>query len=307
MIKQITLAESKSIWEKAYRENSLHVPFLTHAWHVDWSGVFGDEYTPMYLVVDDHIIAPFVVKDGIARFSGGEEGADYLDVIGPENLKESAWPQILGFLKEHSMSSLLLRNLPENSPTISFFRKNPSAKIEKEDSTPHFPLPATWEAYVESLDRKSRHELERKIRKFEREHIDAQINESTNPARDIEILLELMAKDPEKKIFLTPQMQTFFRQIAKTQADKISLLSITMGDKKAAATLSFVEDTITYLYNSGFDRECCANAGFYLKAMSIKMAIEKHLSIYNFLQGQERYKYELGGKDFLIYQISLTL
>lgn len=80
-----------------------------------------------------------------------------------------------------------------------------------------------------------------------------------------------------------------------------------MDGKPAAATLSFIEDGVSFLYNSGFDRECCQNAGFYLKTMSIKRAIENGLKEYNFLQGSERYKYDLGGKDFFVYTIYLRL
>ena len=35
--------------------------------------------------------------------------------------------------------------------------------------------------------------------------------------------------------------------------------------------------------------------------------VEQKLKEYNFLQGSERYKYELGGKDFFVYSISLSL
>jgi hypothetical protein len=83
-------------------------------------------------------------------------------------------------------------------------------------------------------------------------------------------------------------------------------LYIALGDKKIAATLSFIYEGTLFLYNSGFDKVCCANAGFYLKAQTIKRAIENGLKSYNFLQGNERYKYELGAKDFEIYSISLT-
>ena len=100
MINQVTLNDSQSLWNDAFKKNSLHVPFLSHAWHVDWWNVFGKEYSPLYLHCDNAVIAPLVVKDQTVIFSGGEEGADYLDLIGPEQLKESAWAQILPFLKK---------------------------------------------------------------------------------------------------------------------------------------------------------------------------------------------------------------
>jgi CelD/BcsL family acetyltransferase involved in cellulose biosynthesis len=303
MINQVTLEELKSHWT-----NPLQIPFLTWAWHNNWQTVFGDSYKPFYLLIDNTVIAPFVKNGQTILWSGGEEIADYLDLIGPDEAKASAWPQIIELLKKENISSLNLRNVPENSPTISFFKSLSNATVTQEDTTPTATLPATWDAFVESLpSRKYRHELERKIRKFENEHLDAEIIVSTNPGEDINILISLMEKDEAKKTFLTPTMKTMFTKTAAIFKDTISLLLLKMGDKYAAATLSFVVHDTYYLYNSGFDKDCCPNAGFYLKSMGIKYAIEHGGKIYNFLQGSERYKYELGGKDFFVYSIKYNL
>lgn len=307
MINQVNLSDAKDIWDATVTKNSLRVPFLTHVWHTNWKNILGGEFEPLYLVIDDEIVAPFVRDGAKVIFSGGAEVADYLDLIGPDGKKGAAWEQIFPFLKNIHCTSLDLRNVPENSPTLTYFKNQPSAEIHKEDTTPKLQLPASWELYTESLDRKYRHELERKIRKFEREHIDAQLIESTDPAADIDILLNLMDKDEEKSKFLTSDMKSFFRKTAETYTQTISLLIITMGDKKAAATLSFIDNGVSYLYNSGFDKNCCPNAGFYLKALALKDAIGKNVREYNFLQGDERYKYELGGKDFFVYTINAPL
>lgn len=307
MINQVDLTKLEPAWDRAYTNNFLHVPFLNYQWHVNWKKILGTSYEQHYLEIDGDIIAPFVSQDKTIYFSGGEEGADYLDIVGPADKKKSAWDGIMPYLKSNHMTQLILRNIPEGSPTIDFFKNLRPAIIEKEDTTPTMQLPATWEAYIKSLDRKDRHELERKMRKFEREHIDAVVEESDNPGRDIEILLYLMKKDEDKQAFLRPEMERFFKTTAITFADSISLLFVSIGDKKIAATLSFIVDNVLYLYNSGFDKECCANAGFYLKAASVKRATEHGLKSYNFLQGDERYKYELGGKDFFVYKITCEL
>lgn len=307
MINQVNLSDAKDIWDTAVTKNNLTVPFLAHTWHTNWKNILGKNLEPLYLSVDGEIIAPFVRNGTQVIFSGGAEVADYLDLVGPDGKKSVAWEQILPFLKNLHCTSLALRNVPENSPTLTYFKNQPTAEIRKEDTTPRLRLPASWELYTESLDRKYRHELERKIRKFEREHIDAQLSESTDPAVDIDILLNLMDKDEEKSKFLTPEMKSFFRKTAESFAANISLLIITMGDKKAAATLSFIDNGVSYLYNSGFDKNCCPNAGFYLKAITLKDAIQKNIREYNFLQGDERYKYELGGKDFFVYSVNAPL
>jgi len=217
MIIQVTLPEIKNQWNKAYEANALRVPFLAWSWHNNWQTVFGDSYQPYYLLINNNVIAPFVKNDQNVLWSGGEEIADYLDLIGPDNAKESALQEIIKLLKKENITSVSLRNVPENSPTIEFFKNLPGSVISQEDTTPTIPLPTTWESFVESVpSRKYRHELERKIRKFEREHPDTEIHQSTDPKRDIDTVLALMEKDADKKTFLTEAMKTIFRKTAET-------------------------------------------------------------------------------------------
>ncbi|MBI5619780.1 GNAT family N-acetyltransferase [Candidatus Gottesmanbacteria bacterium] len=297
----------RTTWDNVLVNNAIHAPFFTYQWHELWYEVLGKDWQPYVLVVDDVIIAPFARKDDEVIFSGGEEISDYQDLIGPDEKKIDVWKQLLEFLKRDGVTSIRLRNVPQSSPTVPFFQQLPNATVTQEDTTPLMHLPSSWEAYVESLPYKNRHELRRKIRKFEREHTNVQIIESSNPPQDSNTLLLLMRKDKKKTAFLTPEMTLFFQKLAEVFKDSISLLVLTMENEPAAATLSFIHNEASLLYNSGFDKTCCPNAGWYLKAMSIKKAIEKSLKQYNFLQGSEPYKYDLGGGDFFVYTIYLRL
>lgn len=307
MVTRKNITDIKSIWDIALTNNESHAPFFTHAWHTLWFEILGKEWEPYLLIVDDAIIAPFARKNNEVIFSGGAEISDYQDLIGPNEKKQRAWQHILTYCKNDEMASLRFRNIPQSSPTVSFFQKFPNATVAQEDTTPTLMLPATWDAYIQSLPYKERHELRRKLRKIEKEHHGPTITESADPARDIATLLDLMRGDTQKQTFLTPDMTVFFQNMSGVFAKEISLLILSMGDRPAAATLSFMADNTYLLYNSGFDKECCPNAGFYLKAMSIKFALEKGYKEYNFLQGGERYKYDLGGKDFFVYSSDLAL
>lgn len=303
MINQVTFDDSKDIWKKVLENNSIIAPFLTWEWHNDWFNTLGTSFKPLTIIIDDSVVASFARKGNELIFSGGDEIADYLDIIGENTVKTNAWNQIIHFVKSKGISKISIQNIPENSATRTFFEST----TQQEDTTPIIELPSSWEIYIESLGKKYTHELERKIRKFDREHPDSQIIESTNPSEDISILFDLMEKDDAKKLFLTSDMKLFFTTIATTFSKNISLRYVILGDKKISATLSFVMNNTYYLYNSGFDKDCCSIAGFYLKAMNIKHAIEQKAKIYNFLQGNERYKYELGGKDFAVYSSSISL
>ncbi len=210
--------------------------------------------------------------------AGGYEVADYLDIPDP-----TTWDEIK---KKYKGMHLTLRNVPENSPTVTYFH------MEKEDTTPITNLPPT-------LEKKNQHEMERKIRKFEREHPVFAFSEGN----DIETLLRLMKNDPRKKEFLTSEMENFFRKI--TSLGKITILTVT--DKPAAAMLTFQTGDTLMGYNSGFDETNFSGSGFYLKAKMLERAEGQGYKKFNFLQGNERYKYELGGKDFFVYRVDVTL
>jgi hypothetical protein len=270
----------------SYETAPLTLPFSTYEWVSAWHETIGKEWEPYVLNVNDDVIAPFARKNTELLFAGGDEVADYLDIIGDNEAKKKAWPEIIMFLKNEGITSLHLNNIPENSPTLTFFPH------QKEDTTPVMSLPPV-------LDKESRHEMERKIRKFERENAHITIKDGNN----IELLLSLMKLDPRKKHFLTADMEQFFRKIHTMG----TITEILVENSSVAALLAFrVGDTLMS-YNSGFDEEHFSGAGFYLKAMHIEHASESGIKVYNFLQGSERYKYELGGKDFFVYRIDATL
>ena len=151
MVKKVDLAEVNDLWDSALAYQELQVPFFRHQWHNLWFNVLGKDWEPFCLIVNDVLIAPFARKGQELIFSGGEEISDYQDIIGPDDAKTAAWPQILQFLKDHGASSLRLRNVPETSPTIAFFRNLPGAKVEKEDTTPLLALPSSWKEYIEGV------------------------------------------------------------------------------------------------------------------------------------------------------------
>lgn len=266
------------------------MPFSTYEWIKMWHETIGKEYDLYFLNVNNDVIAPFARKNNEIIFAGGDEVADYLDIIGADDAKKIAWPEIIEFLKTDGVTSLHLNNIPENSPTLLFFPH------QKEDTTPMMTLPPT-------LDKKARHEMERKIRKFEREQTDIEIHDKL----DIDLLLSLMKLDERKKRFLTLDMESFFQKIIQTFQKHIVLTILTISGVPAAAMLAFRYSDTIMGYNSGFNEQRFSGAGLYLKTMHIKRAIENGMKIYNFLQGSERYKYDLGGKDFFVYRINVNL
>jgi hypothetical protein len=313
MIKSISFDSNlTNIWNKCLGNNDSLFPFSAYDWHRIYFDTIGTKYKPLILYAPDlNTIAPFAQNDQELIFSGGYEVSDYCDLIGPENNKPSAWAEIISYLKTNNYSNLILNNIPESSTTLSYFQNlaqtDNRIQIVSEDTTPIIKLPDNYADYLSTLDRKSRHEMLRKTRKFEREFPNFQIITNQNPKSDLQNLFTLMRLDEDKRQFLTSDMENFFIQICNTFQPSTNIQSLWVDEKPAAVNLAFTLPKTFLLYNSGFDNTRFSGAGFYLKTKSIQYAIEHQIADYNFLQGNERYKYELGGQDFFVYRSKFML
>lgn len=246
------------------------VPFSSNEWITAWHETIGKDWT-----LTDYNLAR---KGNELIIAGGYEVADYLDTSDP-----TAWDTIK---KQYHGMHLTLRNVPEDSPTVKYFA------MEKEDTTPITSLPP-------KLDKSDRHEMERKIRKFEREQSQIEFKEG----KTIDVLLSLMRLDARKKEFLTPDMEAFFRRINPMG----TIVELLVHKTPAAAMLTFASGDTLMGYNSGFDDAHFSGSGYYLKAKMLKRAEKNGFKSFNFLQGNERYKYELGGRDFFVYKKNILL
>lgn len=303
---------AKPVWDKLYITDPSQTPFSSFEWHTLWFTYLGTAFDPYTLAYNRSVLFPFAKQSNHVIFSGGTDISDYMDAIGPPQLTHEAWNNVLPFLREQNHKTLTLHNVPETSPTYTFFsdiktRNYHTISITHEDTTPIISFPGMWDDYMNSLERKARHELKRKIRKFEREYPGTEVAESGNIESEMNILLTLMKRSEEKRQFLTDGMEQFFLHLPAVLPERTRLLLLRVGDQIPAAVVYFSVGDSFYLYNSGFDETNFSGAGFYLKAKSIQYAFDHGYKHYNFLQGSERYKYELGGKDFVVHRITINL
>lgn len=291
-----------SLWQSALVKEKIAYPFYTFSWHNTWFDHFGTNET-LVIISHNDVIVPLSITDHVAHFTGGEEIADYLDAIGQENHKAETWKLALSALKAQGATSLLLRNIAEGA-TLDFFKQHKEAEVTEEDTTPTLTLPDSWDTYMTTLGRKERHEMRRKIRRFEESYQD--LSFGPQAPVDIELLLTLMRKNEDKNQFLTPEMEGFFRDLPTAAGDTLTQFTLTKKDEPIATTLAFKNNTSLLLYNSGYAPEF-EGSGWHLKAKLIEWAIVNHFTHLNFLQGGERYKYDLGAADVPVYRIGLTL
>lgn len=294
-----------SRWADATKNPKTRHPFYDPSWHETWFSQLGTGES-LCLISNEKTpsVIPLSIRDGVAHFTGGEEIADYLDRIGPDETNESDWTAAVHELKTQKVSRLVLRNIPDDAKTLDFFRKLPGSVVGVEDTTPILHLPESFEAYLSALSRKDRHEFKRKLKRFETEHPTVRI--AVSDTLDIDILLSLMRQNPEKQAFLTDSMEQFFRNLPQAAGSAIRQATLFEQDAVLATTLSFLEDSELLLYNSGYN-PAVVGSGWYLKAKLIAWCIDQHIASLNFLQGNERYKYDLGASDFPVYRVELSL
>jgi CelD/BcsL family acetyltransferase involved in cellulose biosynthesis len=243
---------------------------------------------------------------------GCTEVADYLDFIVAQGREEAVYAAVVDYLAGSSAPAwdvLDLCNVHQDSPTLTVLPALAEARgwvasAAKEDVCPIVRLPGTWEEYLQMLDKKQRHEIRRKLRRIEAEvAVDWYIvGPEHNLEAEVEDFLALMAAStPDKAAFLTPQMRDFFRQLARVtyRAGWLQLVFLEIDGQKAAAYLNFVYNNRVLVYNSGLDWKSFPKlgVGIVLIAYCVRHAIEEGREMFDFLQGDERYKYEFGGQD----------
>jgi CelD/BcsL family acetyltransferase involved in cellulose biosynthesis len=314
----------KDEWNELLMHGASHVPFLRHEYLSTWWQTLGGgewEQGELYVVTgreDGALcgIAPLFFTENrqgepALMLLGSIEISDYLDVIArPEHL-----PAFLKALAEHLNGTqapgwqlLDWYNILQDSPTLPALQAAAegmgwSYEQEPLQHCPYIPLPEEWETYLEGLDKKQRHEVRRKMRRATENYPPARwyiVEDEASLDEEIDGLLHLMAQDPEKEQFLTDVMRSQMRAAVHSafQAGWLQLSFLIVGDERAAGYLNFDYGDHIWVYNSGINfAHGKLSPGWVLLANLIQWAIEHKRKAFDFMRGNEDYKYRFGAVD----------
>lgn len=260
-------------------------------------------------------IAPLRIKGDTAFFIGSTDVCDYMDFIVKPGEEEYFFEIVLENIMTSGAGRLTLASVRPDSTVVTKLlgiaqRQGLPVALSQKDSSVELALPATWEEYLMALTTKQRHELKRKMRRLaEMGNIQYRSSTDANPS-DIDVFLRLFRDSrKDKAAFLTQRMEAFFRSLFNTLA-QVKLLRLNILELNAtqvAATMCFDYNDTVYLYNSGYDPEFrWLSAGVVSKALCIEDSIQRGKKRFDFLKGNEEYKYHLGGNDVPLYECSLT-
>lgn len=316
-------------WNPLLRDSVSDTLFLTWEWQSTWWEHLGEGELYLIAVRDGgHLsgIAPLYLTtsdDGLKTLSvvGCRDVSDYLDLIAASGQEEKIYGALLDWLESDEAPAWDLAdlcNIPGASPTHSLLAEMAAARgyqvhTEVEDVCPIIPLPATWDDYLNSLSKKQRHEIRRKLRRAEG---SGQINwyvvnEEHDLAAEMDAFIELHQKSHvDKDAFMDARMKGFFHAAAQVlhEAGWLQLAFMEVNGEKAATMLNFDYQDSILVYNSGYNPHKYArlSPGIVLLSHCIQWAIELGRSKLDFLRGDEEYKYRFGAQPTQIYRLVIA-
>jgi CelD/BcsL family acetyltransferase involved in cellulose biosynthesis len=317
-------------WNALLAQSSSDTIFLTYEWQTNWWRCLGKGQ--LWILAfrtadeDDLVgIAPlFLVEETAAEIAGRHhfhlvgciEVSDYLDLIAAQGWERPVYAALLAWLNgpdAPAWDGLDLCNLPEVSHTHTmlpeiFQAAGYTVTVTQEDVAPQFSLPTRYESYLQNqVEKKQRHEIRRKQRRAEREatvgfHI---VGPQDSLRAEVDDFIGLQrASATDKAAFMTPEMERFFHALAVTMAEAgyLRLCFLTLDGDKAATLFAFEYNGEFLLYNSGYDPDAHAHLspGWVILGYAIQYAIVTGCTKFDFMQGDEEYKYRFGAHDYRV-------
>jgi CelD/BcsL family acetyltransferase involved in cellulose biosynthesis len=329
-----TLESYAPAWNELVQAGVTNAPFLRYEYLSTWWSTCGggewDAHARLAVITaceDGRLtgIAPLFQatnRDGQTALLllGSIEISDYLDLIVRPEEHDLFFSGLLDWLASQSSlawQALDWYNLPETSPSLLAL-KDGAAKQNWEyqesvyQPSPFIPLPGDFDAYLSGLDKKQRHEIRRKMRRAEESNLDVRwfiVDDGSRLDAEMEEFLALMAHDPEKAAFLTEPMRTQMKRAVKAafEAGYLQLAFLEVDGKKACAYLNFDYDNKIWVYNSGLDREYMdLSVGWVLLGYLLRWANENKRVEFDFLRGDEDYKYKFGGHTRHVMRVKVS-
>ncbi|MFC2014845.1 GNAT family N-acetyltransferase [Chloroflexota bacterium] len=263
-------------------------------------------------------IAPLMVKEDRASLIGSTDVCDYLDFVVVPGSEKEFFNFLLDDLKQKGISQLDLKSLRPDSTVLTWLvdiARNRGYEVtsQPEDVTVELDLPSTWEEYLEILTKKQRHEVRRKLRRLpEAGKAEFRVVEDRAGIENVmdTFLRMFIESRSDKASYMTDQKESFFRALADTLTESrlLRLGILELDTIPTAMIMYFNYNDCIYLYNSGYEPKYDSlSVGLLSKVLSIRESIQEGKKKYDFLKGNEAYKYHLGGKEITLSNCQITI
>ena len=255
-------------------------------------------------------------------YMGGNHAADYTGILCAPEYAYRAIAVFAKHLKTMHWASLHLENLRMSERRIGWLMEQLSdnrltmrrmRRVNQVDNVdncicPAIDLPSSWEDYLlQNLSTNTRQKMRRFLRKLENSdefritHADASTIE-----RDIDILLEFWRiKWTPRKGNLVPGLVKSNRLLFRKALENGTLFLPVLwhGDRPLSALAIFLDPVKKSMLFHMVGRDETADmlpSGLVLHGYCIRRAIENGFRTYDFLRGNEPYKYSFGTHDTVL-------
>lgn len=318
----------KADWHALHSAASRQPIFTTWEWQSNWWAAYqpGELWIITLQNEDGELvgIAPWFIDDHpkgrLVRMVGCVDVTDYLELIIREGYETAVLEHLATVAAEHRerYTALDFCNIPHDTPILPIWQDKLEAngfsvRITQQEVCPIISLPDDFGDYLANLDKKQRHEVRRKLRRAEGSEKPITWG-FTDPDADlcaeIERFMALMrASNPQKAAFLEdPKHVDFFQRALPAIAERgwLKMAFLQIDGQDAAAYLSFDYHNRIMLYNSGHNpaNHPELSLGIVLLTYLIRDAIETGHEAFDFLRGDEEYKYRMGGQDFPVVMLN---
>jgi len=319
-------------WNALVEQSITDVPFLRYEYLSQWWETRGGgEWKQAELVLvsakeNNQLIgiAPLFLSEYDGRpallLIGSIEISDYLDlIVRPADLPRFL-SELLDFLASHyaeNWRGLDWYNLPDSSPTLTALKAESEKRgwtyaEEVYRPTPTISLPGNYEAYLATVEKKQRHEIRRKVRRAEESGRGVRwylVSDAATLDTEIDSFIALMERDEHKAEFLTPAMREQMRASMRIAFEHqwLWLAFLEIDGQKAAACLNFDYKNRLWGYNSGVDtRFMELSPGWVLLAYTLQWAADHSRVEFDFMRGDEEYKYRFGATNRFVMRAQAT-
>ncbi len=318
-------------WNDLLKSSVSDTPFLRHeyqrAW---WEHRGGGEWKDAQLVLVSARegqkligLAPLFIAEyeGAASLLliGSIEISDYLDLIVPMDAHSRFVTGLFDFLAStitDNWAAVDWYNLPDSSPTLATLKHEAELRgwthlEEMYRPTPRIVLNGDFDEYLSGVEKKQRHEIRRKMRRaIESERgVRWFISDMADPEAEIDSFLKLMEQDQGKASFLRAPMRAQMREVIRTAHENgwLWLAFLEADGQRIAAALNFDYGNKLWGYNAGVNRDFMdLSPGWVLLGHVLQWCCENGRYEFDFMRGDEDYKYRFGAVNKFVMRTRLT-
>ncbi|HEX5474412.1 MAG TPA: GNAT family N-acetyltransferase [Vicinamibacterales bacterium] len=307
---------------RALVEQTRATPFQSAGWLLPWWRVFGSGDLCAVAVRDGRrlvALAPLYVF----RTAGGSRevrligtgNTDRLDVIAAPQIAAEAAQLVFRCLADRDdWDAIELSMLPAGSPLLSAALPDGwRREVTPCAVCPIVALPSSVAAFEAALKPSLRHVLNNGRHRAARLGVRWYTEADRPPVDLLNALIRLHEARWEERgapgVLHDPRVQAFHREAVEALAleRRVRLTLMRLDGTDAAVFYGFTDGRTGYAYLGGFAPEFGAiGAGTLVIGETIRRLIDEGVRTFDFLAGQEAYKYRWGAVDETLYRARIT-